>query len=248
MISVDLNLIAAQLEGLEETIISRLIDRVQYAGNHAAYEPGKSGFSGAGNQSLFELRLRSHEEMDAMFGRFCVPEERPFSKNLPKPRRMVNLPPLPLSIDDFDSVNCTADILPSYLNMLPALCGDGDDGQYGSSVEHDVHALQAVSSRIHYGSFYVAESKYRARPADFDRLVAMHDTEALTSMLTRPEVEKKIIERIEIKTETLQAGANREIRKLLPPKIVSQFYRDCIIPLTKKGEVLYLLNRKADVQ
>ena len=79
MISPELHLIAAQLEGLEETIITKLIDRAQFKANLVAYEAGKSGFDGAENESLFDLRLRYHEEMDAYFGRFCVPEERPFT-------------------------------------------------------------------------------------------------------------------------------------------------------------------------
>jgi chorismate mutase len=247
MISVDLNLIAAQLEGLEETIIARLIDRAQFKQNAAAYEPGKSGFDGAGNETLFNIRLRSHEEMDSMFGRFCVPEERPFTSNLPAPRRSVKLPPLPLSIDDFDRVNSTGEIRPAYLDLLASLCTEGDDGQHGSSVEHDVHALQAISRRIHYGSFYVAESKYRANPAAFDKYISSREINGILELLTRPEVEKKIIDRIEAKVETIQAAANRSIRKLVDPGVISGFYRSSIIPITKAGEVRYMLNRKAGI-
>ena len=38
-----LDTIAAHLEGLEETIISKLIDRAQFAQNLVVYEQGKSG-------------------------------------------------------------------------------------------------------------------------------------------------------------------------------------------------------------
>ena len=73
----DLSSIAANLEGLEETIIFMLINRAQFAQNQMIYEPNASGFEGAEGRSLFEVRLRCHEEMDAEFGRFSAPEERP---------------------------------------------------------------------------------------------------------------------------------------------------------------------------
>jgi chorismate mutase len=145
-------------------------------------------------------------------------------------------------------VNCTGVLKNSYLKLLPGLCLAGDDGQYGSSVEHDVHVLQAVSRRIHYGSFYVAESKYRANREAFDRLVSENDEPGIMALLTRADVEKKIIGRLRDKVSGMQAGANRDIRTILDPGIVSKFYEECIIPLTKKGEVLYLLNRKAGIR
>ena len=63
------------------------------------------------------------------------------------------------AVDDFEAVNLSADILSAYRAMVPRICPPGDDGQYGSSVEHDVHALQAIAHRIHYDAMYVAEAK-----------------------------------------------------------------------------------------
>ena len=40
----DLNIIATMLEGLEEAIIARLIDRAQFRANEVIYLPGQSGF------------------------------------------------------------------------------------------------------------------------------------------------------------------------------------------------------------
>ena len=57
MITPDLDKIATDLEGLEETIIARLIDRAQFRRNRPTYQPGKSGFTGEGALSLFALRL-----------------------------------------------------------------------------------------------------------------------------------------------------------------------------------------------
>lgn len=46
------------------------------------------------------------------------------------------------------------------LSHSPAITEEGDDGNYGSAATLDVLALQALSSRIHYGKF-VAEAKFR---------------------------------------------------------------------------------------
>ena len=117
--------------------------------------------------------------MDAQFGRFCVPEERPFTVELPKSRRKVTLPQSDLFVDSYDVINVTGDILAGYRSFVARLCVEGDDGQYGSSVEHDVYALQAIARRIHYGSLYVAECKYRAAPGRFGALIEARDADGL---------------------------------------------------------------------
>ncbi len=244
MTPLDLDRIAARLEGLEETIILRLIDRAQFRANRVVYERGRSGFEGAGEESLFELRLRYHEEMDAVFGRFRVPEERPFTAGLPAARRRVVLAEHELAIDDLEAVNLSADIRASYLALIPRICAAGDDAQYGSSVEHDVHALQAIGRRIHFGAMYVAEAKYRSDPQGYRRLIAARDTAALEARLTRPEVELRIVDRVGEKAASLQARVNVTVRIEVDPAAVQGYYREAVIPLTRRGEVLYLLARR----
>ncbi len=246
MPSPDLDRIAADLESLEETIIARLIDRAQFRRNPIAYIPGRSGFAGETRLSLFALRLRYQEEMDARFGRFCVPEERPFNRDLPAPRRRVTLPDTCLKIGDADRVNLTARVMTGYLELVERICAPGDDGQYGSSVEHDVYAIQAVSRRVHYGALYVAESKYRADPVTFRALVEADDRRGLMARLTRPEVERRILDRVIRKVEALQASAVTNTRHTIDPAVVRAFYADWIIPLTKEGQILYLLHRDPD--
>jgi chorismate mutase len=243
MIKPYLNLIAEQLEALEETIIFKLIDRAQYRLNEKIYLPGKSGFEGDDRLSLFDLRMRYQEEIDAIFGRFQVPEERPFNRNLPPPRRKVPPPPTCLEIDDHDLVNLSIDIRECYLAIVRLICPPGDDGHYGSSVEHDVYAIQAIARRIHYGALYIGESKYAADPQAYRALMVNHDTEGLTQILTRKEVEEQVLARVREKVTNAQSGVNRSIRTLIDPEHVLTLYRDYIIPLTKKGEILYLLHR-----
>jgi chorismate mutase len=242
--NLDLNLIALQLEGLEETIIYHLIERVQYRKNSIVYAPGQSGFTGFAAKNLLDIRLLYHERMDAVFGRFCVPEERPFNKKLPKPRRKVHLPSYPLALKDYNSVNLTARIKQDYLKLVDMICRGGDDGQYGSSVENDVYALQAISRRIHYGAFYVAEAKYRKKPARYEELIHTRERSALLQALTRKEVEEKIIVRVKEKVRRAQAKVNTKIRTLIDPTLILAFYKDTIIPLTKQGEIEYLFYRE----
>jgi len=243
MEQLQLNTIAQKLESLEETIVYKLIDRAQFSVNDVIYRPGESGFSGEPYASLFELRLRFQEEIDAQFGRFCVPEERPYTKNLPPARRIVPLPDTGLIIHDFEAINLTQEILVYYRALVHIICSEGDDGQYGSSVEHDIFALQAIARRIHYGSLYVAESKFRSDPETYAALIAEHDSSALEQLLTRKEVEDAILTRVHEKVVGVQAQVNTKIRQVIDPERIVAFYRDCIIPLTKKGEILYLLGR-----
>lgn len=243
---LDLNYIASRLEGLEETIIMKLIDRAQYCVNETVYEAGKSGFAGETSRCLFDVRMHYHEQMDALFGRFCAPEERPFTRNLPEPKREVVLLETGLQIDDLESVNFAGPIRTRYMKLIPQICRPGDDGQYGSSVEHDVYAIQAISRRIHYGAFYIAECKYRGDPATFRSCIENRDIERLEDMVTRKEVEERIIDRVCQKTIETQKGVNEEIRQVVEPQAILKFYRDTVIPLTKEGEIVYLLHRKTD--
>jgi chorismate mutase len=244
MNQMTLSEISQRLESYEETIVFKLIDRAQYATNEVVYESGKSGFKGAGKLSLLELRLRFQEQMDTQFGKFCVPEERPFIKSSSAPRRKAMVDDRGILIDDCNVINLTDDILHGYISLVPLICVPGDDGHYGSSVEHDVYALQAISRRVHFGSLYAAEAKYSADPEGFGKLIAEKDQEGLLKRLTRKNVEDNIIKRVKEKTESTQSMVNKEIRRVIKSEVVVDFYRECLIPLTKTGQVHYLLNRK----
>ena len=52
--------------------------------------------------------------------------------------------------------------------------------------------------------------------------------------------------RVREKTVSIQTAVNPIVRKVIDPDIVVDFYRNSIIPITKEGEVLYLLNRRED--
>jgi len=189
------------------------------------------------------IRLLFQEEMDAQFGRYRQPEERPFSGRVPSSKRIVEIPDTGLRIKDYSKVNLTDSILSSYIDLVPKICPPGDDRQYGSSVVADVYALQAIAERIHFGSFYVAECKFRNDPENYKKLIKIKDEQGIIAALTRKEVEERIIKRISEKVTYIQARVNRNVRTVINPEIILTYYRDHIIPLTKRGELLYLLSR-----
>lgn len=237
--------IATKLESLEETIIFRLIDRAQYHYNAATYEKGLFNFgSEVAGPSLLDHKLRFSEETDAVLGRYTVSEERPFFENLPPvASNMKSNNTEELFIADFEIINLTSKIKTSYLELLPEITQRGDDKQYGTTAECDIATLQAISRRIHFGSFYVAESKYLGNPIEYQRRVAANDKAGLMELLTRKEVEERIIKRIEEKVFHIQEVSNPDIRTMVDGKVIASFYKDVVIPLTKEGEILYLQNR-----
>ena len=240
---LDLDVIAAQLEALEESIMYRFIDRAQFAWNPRAYAAGAESLQGAQSVSLFHARLRAQEELEARFGRYQVPEERPFTRGLPDAERTAAGFHAALRTADWNVVRQNDELLKAYLATLPELCEHRDDGHYGSSVEHDVSVLQAVSRRVHFGALYVAEAKFRLDTEAYRDAIRRGDAVEIETMLTRADVERTIIVRLSKKMQELQAEVHTRVRRIISPDVVVGFYRDTIIPRTKAGQVAYLLQR-----
>jgi len=246
-VTLTLEAIAAHLGALEETLIYKLLDRSQFGGNAGAYQPGQSQFRPHEASSLFELRLHHQETLDTLFGRYLIPEERPFHLGLPPARRTPPAKDTGLVIDDLETINVTGAIREAYLKLLPRLAGETDDGQWGSAVEHDVICLQALSRRIHYGALYVAESKYSGAPERFAAMIAAHDDLGLMAAITRVEQEERVLARVQEKVKTVQSVSDPALRRLVDPALIVDFFRSTIIPLTKEGELRYLYQRKPGV-
>jgi chorismate mutase len=241
-IKYDLTTIAAFLEGLEDSIIYKLLDRAQFGRNSKAYATGGSGFANFPEASTFAVRLRLQEEMDARFGRYYLPEERPFTRDLPIPERHIPLrDEFPLANPQL--INQSEPILATYLSLLDQICLNVDDGHYGSSVEHDVYALQAIARRIHYGAFYVSEAKFQQNPTLFMALIRAGDDAGIMAALTRPEVEERITLRLGQKVDAIQNMINPAVRRAIDSRVIVDFYRLTIIPLTKAGELAYFKHR-----
>jgi len=256
-----LSAVTKKLEGLEETIIVHLCERAQFRFNSRIYAPldrGDTEEMAAGN--LFDLRLRDWESVESLFGRFLIPEERPFQSGLPEPRYLAPEdppahgrsrsadagapPPQPgTPIPDYNEVNLTGPIREAYMNLVRRICREGDDGSYDLSMERDICVLKVISRRIHFGAFYVGECKYQQEPQIFRDLAVKKETQTLLQKITREDIEEKVLSRVHEKACRIQKGVNPEIRSIVDPNKIVQFYRETIIPLTKEGEIRYITCR-----
>jgi len=86
--------------------------------------------------------------------------------------------------------------------------------------------------------------KYLSNPATFRKAVDAKDSHTLETLLTRQAVEQRILQREQEKVRVLQAAAKVDTRITIDPDVVKEYYAAYIIPLTKEGEILYLLNRE----
>jgi chorismate mutase len=226
---------------LEETIIFALIERAQFRRNAIIYQPGAFGPELEG-LSLLAYCLRETERVHARMRRYTSPDEHPFSRDLPAPV----LPTLAFRDNPLhpNRINLNARIMAAYRDeIVPLICAEGDDEQYGSSSVCDVAALPALSRRIHYGKF-VAESKYRAQPAAYDPLIRAGDRAGLLQAITDATAERDVLRRVGRKARSY----TREItattaHQLFDPRKVVDIYRRWIMPMNKDVQVQYLLQR-----
>lgn len=230
------------LTRLEESIIFGLIERAQFCHNAIIYETGGVGRELAG-ESLVDFLLHECERSHAKVRRYTSPDEHPFFHDLPSPI----LPGLhydnPLHEN---TVNINDELKAAYeTEIVPFICRPGDDRQWGSSAVNDVGNLQNLSKRIHYGKF-VAEAKYLAQRDRLDPLIRAADRAALAAAVTDPQVEEEVLDRVARKTATYgRELENTPGQQQVEPDAVREIYERWVIPLNKKVQVLYLLQRLA---
>ncbi|KAG1881956.1 chorismate mutase [Suillus tomentosus] len=257
---------------LEDTIIFDLIERAQFAHNPRIYIRGSfeelrdMEFDG----SWLEWFLKEIETFHARARRYTSPDEYPFTSNLPVPVL------LPLAFPKIlypNTINANPSILSFYTrSIVPritrratlalaaikrsnGIIGDEeyeDDGNYGSAATIDVEVLQAISKRVHYGKF-VSESKFIANPSAFIPHILTPNRPALEALITKPEVERKLLQRLRKKAaiyaQEFSADGDAIVNSHMngTAKIdvdgVVELYESYIIPLTKEVEVDYLLHR-----
>lgn len=286
---LNLDRIRAVLTRLEDTIIFGLIERAQYAHNPQIYQRGAFkelsdlGFKG----SWLEWFLKETETFHAKARRYTSPDEYPFTTGLPEPV----LPPVQFpQILYPNNINANPSILSFYTRAIvpritrratlalaaqkraKGILGDEefeDDGNYGSAAMLDVEVLQSISKRVHYGKF-VSESKFMSDPAAFIPHIIKPNRDALEKLITKPEVERKLLLRLQKKAaiyaqdigpdgEPIPSPANgakdaavngngyggaklSDSAKLDVDGVVD-LYESYIIPLTKEVEVDYLIHR-----
>jgi len=247
MNSFDLAQIADRLESMEETIISRILDRMQYKKNSPVYSTDKVLIKNTLSPCAFSPLDYMHKQIEQIFaqlGKFTVAEEKPFFHDTAMPiNANIVQNKEAFTKDILSEINITDKVKAHYLSFINNSCENGDDGEYGSTAEADISALVAVSKRIHYGSFYVAESKFLSNPPAYKEAVKANDKEAVMAMLTRKEVEEKIILRVQEKCDKIQNAYTSKLRKKIDSRLIGNFYENTIIPLTKEGELKYLFAR-----
>jgi len=269
---LSLDLIRSVLVRLEDTIIFDLIERAQFAHNPKMYVRGAfpelkdMGFDG----TWLEWFLKETETFHAKARRYTSPDEYPFTTNLPAP---VLKPLVFPNILYPNSINANASIILFYTRAIvpritrratlslsafkrsTGIVGDDeyeDDGNYGSAAIIDVEVLQAISKRVHYGKF-VSESKFAADPAAFIPHILKPNRQALEALITKPEVERKLLLRLRKKASTYAqefdpngdaiTGSHENGTAKIDVDGVVELYESYIIPLTKEVEVDYLLHR-----
>ncbi|KAH7906013.1 chorismate mutase [Hygrophoropsis aurantiaca] len=270
---LSLERIRSILVRLEDTIIFDLIERAQFAHNPKIYIRGAMpqlkedmGFEG----SWLEWFLKEIETFHAKARRYTSPDEYPFTSNLPSPV----LEPLAFpKILYPNNVNANPSILSFYTrSIVPritrratltlaaikranGIVGDDefeDDGNYGSAATIDVEVLQAISKRVHYGKF-VSESKFSEKPSAFIPHIQTPNRAALEALITKPEVERKLLQRLRKKAATYAQDFAPDGEAITDSHLngsakidvdgVVELYENYIIPLTKEVEVDYLLHR-----
>lgn len=209
-------------------------------------ENGEAQNKQAVTVSFSQYMLYELERCHARVRRYTSPDEHPFAPAhiLPPPvLPPLNYPPTLVSND----INYNSQIEGVYRSsILPSICEAGDDQNYGSSATCDAACLQALSKRIHYGKF-IAEAKCQGDEATYERLARAGDRQGIWDLLTDVKVEDIVYKRVENKARNygsggvMDAGPRDEFK--VDPVVISNLYRDFIIPLTKDVEVDYIVHR-----
>ena len=250
-----------------------------------------TGSTTAAEDSFLDFFLRRTEELHALLGRFTSPDENPFLVDRQRPA-LVKGQSYPANLKP-NNININAKVKSVFETcILPRICrgpsespsesggndheggggggggsgGGDDDGQYGSSASCDIALLQALSKRIHFGKF-VAEAKFLMNRERYSDMIRANDSAGLMRELTKPEVEKRVVERVALKASTYgrdptadsaapvdEASRRAETADLsrykktkgsmkIEPDEVGAIYRDYVMPLNKEVQVMYLLQR-----
>eukprot|EP00923_Selenidium_pygospionis_P011690 GHVN01020082.1.p1 GENE.GHVN01020082.1~~GHVN01020082.1.p1 ORF type:complete len:226 (+),score=24.62 GHVN01020082.1:145-822(+) len=190
---LSLQKIRSDLIRQEETIIFAIIERTQYRCNDAIYRAGHFDVELDG-LCLMSYFLRETERLHAKLRRYVSDEEHAFfADSLPCPVLPIKGQP---DILKPNRINLNEKIFQFYVKkVVPRICPEGDDGEYGSTANNDIMALQALSRRIHYGLF-VAEAKFRSEQIKYRSLIEAGDVAGIMEALTNRTVEEKLLERV----------------------------------------------------
>lgn len=246
----------------EETIIFSLIERAQFKHNDIIYRSmafdlpvsTNNSDSAAGSEtcdgSFSQYMLHELEKVYASVRRYTSPDEHPFAPRSSLPASLLPRLTYPKTLVDND-INVNNVIEKVYRNsIIPSICEPGDDQNYGSSAVCDAACLQALSKRVHYGKF-IAEAKCQGDEELYARLAAGNEQEQIWAELSDFTVEEHLLQRVEKKAcnygRDITVDGVHDVYKV-QPHVISQLYKDFIIPLTKEVEVEYVIHRYKSAQ
>lgn len=194
------------------------------------------------------------EKLHALIRRYTSPDENAFYPHLlPEPI----LPSLKYpQVLKPNRININDQIMSVYLEkILPGMTeATSDHTSFGSTSTADIAVLQALSKRMHFGKF-IAEAKFQAETERYSQLILANDAAGIMDALTNLVVEEKVLERVKLKASTygqdLEGSAAPAVTSTsaaewkVDPQLISDIYRDFVMPLTKEVQVAYLLQRLA---
>ncbi|RLN05652.1 hypothetical protein BBJ28_00004680 [Nothophytophthora sp. Chile5] len=199
--------------------------------------------------NCWDFMLLETEKLHALARRYTSPDENAFFLHL--------LPEPILPIIDYprvlnpNRININDQIMSVYQDkILPGIttASSDDSSQYGSTATADIAVLQALSKRIHFGKF-IAEAKFQAETERYTQLILANDAAGIMDALTNLAVEQKVLDRVKLKASTYgqdpnaPAAASPDKEWKVNPQLISDLYRDFVMPLTKEVQVAYLLQR-----
>ncbi len=232
-----LPMIRNRLERSAVGIVLAFSERAEHPTNPNIYLRKENGgvplkFSDGDFSTAFR---RGREIFDAGFGRFKDNRQHPFFPESANAPLMV--------VRNFDeqvprTVNKNKEIARAYFNILRRLCVRGDDGEYGETASADLDCLQRLSFRIHYGEI-VAERKFLDHPEIFRPLMVAKDWKGVEKALRDGKREASVLEMV--KNTWVSIGLPG-----ISSDVITDFYRETVIPLTVAVEVAHLHNKKLE--
>jgi hypothetical protein len=219
---ISLDELRIKINQLNTSIISGIKDRSRYLLSEGIYtEEFKDGLS------WFKYRLKQEQNLDAEFGRFLYPIQRPlvFSREeLAKPLvgREVS------EQDNFFDLDLSEKIVSAYKELIKQICEEGEDkGSYGEITKLDVNNVLTLNERTVAFGEQVALYKIE----NDSELKKIKDKEKIKEKLVRKDRESEVIEVMKKKAQALEIenfGAIEEFSKKL-------------INITLEAEIEYIL-------
>ena len=191
--SLELPAIRSALIRQEDTIIFALIERAQFKANAACYEAGRAPYtqlSGSAERSFLDHMLLETERVHGRVRRYTAPDEFPFFPEAPAE--------LPVDLDAPAPPPVRGQPQRPDPRGARAARAAGDlrgrhDGHHGS---RSSPMYVRWRSRSAYHGVFVAESKYRAQPEEYARLIQARDEAGIMKLLTNTPVEERILQRV----------------------------------------------------